>query len=236
MSEWDDFEDESELEEEAIDPELDGWERGVAVPIMRATYAQGLLTVVVPRQRLLNDGDITGMSFDARSDAGVSIIELGETELDGFGWELTVGFLAEGNRARAERAIQIWSARVGYRRVWFPDRIYEPGRPPRPHTVAMMDCPTCGHPWRGRGRRFWRQVWDVRLFPNLCPLCGGTLPQWRLVPRRGPAAERRPRRPARGRMERLAKRLEGREGFGTTSAEESARPEDLSGPAPPEDS
>jgi hypothetical protein len=172
---------------EGLGPDWEGVEEGVAVPIMRAVYARRRLTVVVPHQRLTSDGDISGMGFGDRSDAGISIMELGETELDGFGWELTVGFLADGDRTGAERALETWSSRVGYRRVWFPERIYEPGNAPNVCSRAGIDCPTCGHAWRGTGRRFWAQIWEVRLFPNLCPLCGCNLPQWR-VQRRAAAA------------------------------------------------
>jgi hypothetical protein len=55
--------------------------------------------------------------------------------------------------------------------------------------IASVSCPTCGHRWHGRGRRFWRGVWAVRLFHNICPLCGGILPQWSV---RVPAANEIP--------------------------------------------
>jgi hypothetical protein len=171
--------DEWEIEEEPH-PDLDGIDQGVPPPMIRAVCRRNQLTVLPRREWMVDDAGFASTSLAERSEAGVSIIELAETELDGFGWELTVSFLAEGDRETAERMISTWSGRVGYRRVWFPDRIYEPPVPPRVRSQALVECPACRHTWHGRGRRFWHQVWEMRLFPPVCPLCGSTMPQWRV--------------------------------------------------------
>jgi len=70
-----------------------------------------------------------------------------------------------------------WAARVGYRRVWLPDRVIE--------LDALADvgwatatCPTCGARWEDGGPDFWERVRDHGWFPASCLACGGSLPEW----------------------------------------------------------
>ena len=176
---WDD----EELE--ALGPEFDGIREGVPIPIMRAVYAHRRLTVVCGRAGLTDEGSVNGMNFDDRTAAGVSILELGETQAQDGGWDLTAGFLADGRREVAERRLLRWAGLVGYSRVWLPDRLVEPPERPPVNSTATVGCTACGHRWHGRGRRFWQMVWSERIFPNVCPLCGVTLAQWSVqTPRR----------------------------------------------------
>jgi hypothetical protein len=213
--------DEWEIDSESH-PDLEGIDQGVPAPIMRAICTPRTLTILANRAWMIDDAGFYSRNFDERSEAGISILELGETEMDGYGWELTVSYLAEGDRARAERAISTWAGRVGYRRVWFPDRIYEPGKPPRVSSQALVECPTCRHTWHGRGRRFWHQIWEFRMFPPACPLCGSTMPQWRV--RRTPyitPEERAERAAERRRLQRLKQQRRGEHpDGGRTFAEE----------------
>ncbi len=207
MDEGDDW----EIDEDALGPDFEGVNQGVPVPLMRAVFAKRRLTVLGGRTSLFNDGSPGGMNFASRTRAGVSILELGETESEGFGWELTVGFLADGKRAGAEQALAIWAGRVGYRRIWLPDNVFEPPPAPPVRAIGSVGCPTCGHRWQGRGRRFWKQVWDIRLFPNVCPLCGATMPQWSVrVPSRTSPEELARRSAARKRLRLLSERRRAR--------------------------
>lgn len=70
-----------------------------------------------------------------------------------------------------------WAARVGYRRVWLPDRVVELDAL-ADVSWATATCPTCGARWEDGGPDFWQRVRDHGWFPANCLACGGSLPEW----------------------------------------------------------
>ena len=104
------------------------------------------------------------------------------------GWELTVTPLtAEPPGPKAVRALLAWSADVGYRRVWLPDRVVatHPSTG-RFYSRAKVRCETCGTTWRNGGHGFWSRVSKYRCFPMSCQFCGSDLPVWEVRTPRGP--------------------------------------------------
>lgn len=176
------------------DFELDDFGDGIETsdqegpPDFRASVRDGRVTLLPWFNQVFLGGPTRqlGVALDA---AGVSLVDLRMTG-DGPEREVTVAFQADGDRRRADRAIARWARAVGYRRIWFPDRVEElEGLPAlRP---ARTTCNACGANWGEDSPDFWQIVTTAGFFPTICPLCGGDLPQWTVDFRH---RARRPRR------------------------------------------
>lgn len=190
-----DWEDELARAAEELEAELN---MGIPQPTFRATVSEGRIRLVGSSLNLSEADEPLGTMFDEVERAGVTIADLSHSVDQGSdtGPELTVTFLAEGD-PRAEETLVEWAALIGYQRVWFPDRVamVDPGPPFR--RKARVRCPACRHGWSGRGRQFWLAVRQRRAFPVICPLCGGDLPQWKLVPPESYITDCPPHHPAR---------------------------------------
>lgn len=156
-------------------------------PTFRATFADGRLTVLLWWPGLPRGGPMRSL-LDERDRDGVTIADLtviGQVPQR----EVIVRFLANGERRCAERALVRWAEQTGHRRIWFSDRVLDldPGGVVSPATTT---CSNCRAEWRDGDDRFWISVRRDGYFPNICPLCGGDLPQWH--------TRRRPRRTATG--------------------------------------
>jgi len=172
---WDEelFEAAKELEEEI--------DLGVPQGMYRATVSGSRIQLVSLGALLAGTDSPVGTMFAEVEEAGVTIADLATSGDDDSG-ELTVTFLAAGDPG-AEEALTRWAGLVGYRRIWFPDRVVDVGNGPRFMDKASVTCPGCRHVWTGGGRGFWIGIMSRRAFPAFCLLCGGDLPQWELLPR-----------------------------------------------------
>jgi hypothetical protein len=136
-------------------------------------------------------GGPLGSLLRARERAAVAIADLTLHGEDSE--ELLVRFHAAGRmRDEAERVLLEWASRVGYRRVWFPDRMVEIEPSPEQIGRASVRCPTCRAGWADSSPEFWLSVRKQGAFPMWCALCGCELPQWTVsADRRGDTAGRR---------------------------------------------
>jgi hypothetical protein len=166
-------------------------------PTYRATIRNGRLTVTGWAPWLARGGPL-GSLLRARERADVAIADLtihGEDDE-----ELSVRFHAAGRmREEAERVLLEWASRVGYRRVWLPDRMIEIEPAPEQIGTASVRCPTCRAQWADSGPDFWLSVREQGAFPSWCPLCGCELPQWTVSTDRRGATPGRCARPTRWR-------------------------------------
>jgi hypothetical protein len=173
-----DWEDELTRAAEELEAELN---MGIPQPTFRAAVSEGQIRLVGSALNLGEADEPLGTMFDEVERAGVTIADLsdsGDADSDA-GLELTVTLLAEGD-PEAEEALVEWAALIGYRHVWFPDRVVVVDPGPPFGRKARGRCPSCRHEWTGRGRKFWLTVRQRRAFPVICPLCGADLPQWQL--------------------------------------------------------
>ncbi|MGI9021542.1 MAG: hypothetical protein ACR2G3_12635 [Solirubrobacterales bacterium] len=112
-----------------------------------------------------------------RSLRAICLVEL-SLDRGAEGMELVVAPLAELPQDD-EKTLVAWAAITGFRRVWLPRRMIELDEPTATAT-ATVKCPTCGLRWREEGPDFWAEVRRQAEFPGRCPVCGGTLRQWRV--------------------------------------------------------
>ena len=89
-------------------------------PTLRITIRGRRLTVEPWAPYLWTEGPI-GDLIRQRAAGGVSVADDWITGEDAK--ELIIRYLAAPDRARADRRIIGWAESVGYRRVWFPDRL-----------------------------------------------------------------------------------------------------------------
>ena len=159
-------------------------ERAMGIPLttFRATITGSVIRLVKSDPALADAASPLGSMLEEVADDGVTIADLGDSGDPQSGMELTVTYLAEGD-PDAEETLAEWATLIGYRRVWFPDGVVELGRRPAFVDKASVSCPACEQTWTAGGREFWLEVMDRRAFPTFCPLCGGGLPQWTLLPR-----------------------------------------------------
>jgi hypothetical protein len=154
-------------------------------PDFRATYRARRLTVVRWFPGLADIGPPASF-FRQREKAGTAIADLTVHESK-LGDELSLTFKSAGrNRLAAERAIAGWAALVGFRRVWYYNRLVEIEPSVGPNDTAAVTCTTCGQLWSDEGQRFWSMVIRAHAFPSFCPLCGADLPVWKIDGRRNP--------------------------------------------------
>jgi hypothetical protein len=157
-------------------------------PSFRATIRRGRLTLTNWAPWLFRCGPL-GALVRERERCGVAIADLtlhGEDDD-----EVSVRFYAAGpKREEAERILIEWAARVGYRRVWLPDRLVEiEPAPEQTIGTAAVRCPTCLAHWADAQPEFWLQVRESGAFPMWCPACGCELPQWTVRGERKDAPE-----------------------------------------------
>src|SRR3954447_8245825 len=91
-----------------------------------------------------------------------------------------------------EAAVEVlisWPDHVGYRRVWMPDRalnlqgrLFDGGR-------AHMMCPTCTSQCEDESADFWAMVRGNGFLPASCPVCNGSLLEWRVTAPNGAAVD-----------------------------------------------
>lgn len=106
--------------------------------------------------------------------ADIHLIEAGEDPN-----ELVVRFLFEGSAVdQAKDVIVNWALATGYARVWFRDELCDLTDVLPPTGRVSVSCPTCSAHWAENDLEFWEAVREHGGFPNMCPACGGTLPQW----------------------------------------------------------
>ncbi len=82
----------------------------------------------------------------------------------------------------AEHALLRWAEIVGYRRVWLPGRVVDLGDALTTLGWAQVTCPACGARWEDGTVEFWEAVRRDGWFPGGCLACGGSLPEWAVVP------------------------------------------------------
>jgi hypothetical protein len=96
--------------------------------------------------------------------------------------EVIVRFLSEGrSREDADAALCRWARRVGYRRVWLPDRVVTLDPEPEVSRRAEVRCRICGSRWHDSTPEFWQMVRGMGTFPKWCVICGWELPQWEIA-------------------------------------------------------
>lgn len=147
-------------------------------PDFRVTYRRGRLQLINFFGTMADDGPAISF-FAQRARSAVTIADLTRHQNEDGPEDLSVVYRARGrNHEAAQEAITDWAETVGFGRVWFPD--YVVALEPRLGTanVARVKCPNCVQSWSAGGCSFWLTVWRAKRFPNICPLCGGDLPQW----------------------------------------------------------
>ena len=166
---------------EIID-ELTGDGDGPPAPTWRATIRGRRLTLTAWAPFLITNGPL-GNLMPGREADGITIADLtvhGEDED-----ELSVRFYALGTTIeRAEAVLIEWATRVGYRRLWLPDRLVPIEPEPEQLGTASVRCPTCRARWQDGSPEFWLLVKGGGTFPKWCPMCGCELPQWTVRPAR----------------------------------------------------
>lgn len=169
------------MTDEEFNPEVDAdAQLAVPDPTYRATVRKGRVMLTNWANWLASGGMWNGM-LDARSRAGVTIADItivGEDDSD-----VLVRFLSDGrSREDATAALCDWAERVGYRRIWFDDRL-EVILDDEPAVIgkAKVRCQTCGSRWQDSTPEFWAMVREMGTFPRWCMLCGCELPQWDVV-------------------------------------------------------
>lgn len=97
---------------------------------------------------------------------------------DEAGRELIARYVApRDGSAAAQDALLSWAQRIGYRRVWFADRVLalEPGGE---CGELRTTCGGCGLQWRDDGDELWSFASEYGYFPTACPACGACMPEW----------------------------------------------------------
>ena len=147
-----------EIDEEDARARLRGGQRR-ALPsrCMRATFARRRLTVAYLRADLFDDGTIGGMSFADRSRGRRLDPRARRDRVRGLRLGADRRLPRRGRREATERAIAHLGrpGRLSAHLASRPDlRAAAASR--RCARSRSVDCPTCGHRWHGRGRRFWQ--------------------------------------------------------------------------------
>lgn len=147
-------------------------------PDFRATVVDGEVTLARWRAGLLGQG-VLGDVVAARARDGISVADLSIMPTSD-GSDVSVSFLAVADETAARQALTTWAGCAGHRRVWFQDEVVD-ARPPLALGAAVVRCPTCESRWLEEDSRFWALVLRRGTFPTSCPVCGGMLPQWRVL-------------------------------------------------------
>ncbi len=94
--------------------------------------------------------------------------------------ELVAVFLAGAVDGVARETLVGWAQLVGYRRLWLPGELVV--LEPACGGAVTTACDACEAPFTEDDGHFWQTARMNGRFPVHCPLCGGSLPQWRAVP------------------------------------------------------
>ncbi len=159
-----------------------------STPDYRATIRRRRVTLTAWGPWLATGGP-AGNLLRQRGEDGVAIADLVTVhDSAGLAHELIVHMLG-GDTAEARAALVNWAGAAGYGRVWLPDDLVEIEADLRLGGVARTRCGNCGVRFAEGHADFWVAVRRSGIFPVMCPLCGGDLPQWSV--RRG-GGDRRP--------------------------------------------
>ena len=145
-------------------------------PSFRATIRNGKV-MLTHWAEWLAAGGMWNELLEGRKRAGIAIADLTLTgENDS---ELIVRFLSEGRSGdHAADVLCTWARRVGYKRVWLPDRVVMLDGASEMIGCAEVRCRICGSRWRDSTPDFWQMVKDQGSLPKWCFICGWELPQW----------------------------------------------------------
>lgn len=143
---------------------------------LRATITPGRVAVVDWVPWLAGRGPSRPLLHAQATRAGALFADLEVVRERDVARELVVVPLA-GALGPVRATLLDWAALVGYRRVWLPGELV-PVEPTCGGEVAVR-CPTCGAVHAEDDGHFWQTTRMNGRFPVQCPLCGGTLPQWR---------------------------------------------------------
>ena len=149
-------------------------------PICRATIRDGAVTLNAWQPWLICGGPARA-SIEPLAQRGVTLADLTPFEGED-GNELLVQFVPwETGGPDAEATLEAWAAPLGYRRIWFPERVVEPEAEPT-LARASVTCPVCTCEWSDSGPDFWAAVREQGWFPTSCFGCGASLPEWSVEP------------------------------------------------------
>jgi hypothetical protein len=161
---------------ETLDEGLGDDGDGRPAPTWRATIRGRRLMLTNWAPWLVHGGPQTKLLTE-REQAGFTIADLTVHGQDDD--EVSVRFYAVGTEVeRAEELLIEWATRVGYRRLWLPDRLVAIEPQPDKLGTASVRCPTCRAVWQDSSPEFWLTVKRGSVFPKWCPVCGCELPQW----------------------------------------------------------
>jgi len=158
------------------------------VPWARAVIRHGRITLNPWSPSLMSGGPARSVLARLRH-AGTVIADLRSQLHDSGGEELIVEWVPAGAAtAAAEAALLAWAERVGYVRIWLPDRVVDLADTLFAGGRAATTCPTCGLVWDDESADFWAMVRSQGFFPAACPVCNGSLPEWQRLDEAGWAA------------------------------------------------
>ena len=164
------------VSDEHLEDLIDDTEGG-DLPDFRVTVVDGQVHLVDWTPALVYGGP-TGQLFVGREEAGVAIADVTLYRNAEGDRDAVVEFLSRGDEQAAREALTDWAQATGQRRIWFSDAMVELDDEPARTGTARTTCTSCGAPFREAWHEFWVGVRESGRFPSMCPLCGGTLPQW----------------------------------------------------------
>jgi hypothetical protein len=151
-------------------------------PFARAVIRDGRITLNPWRPGLLTGGP-QRVVLAPLAERHVVMADLSCEPTDGVREELRVEWVpAGGGNAEAAARLEQWAERVGYARLWLPDRVVELQQELFTGGRAAVTCPTCSLSWDDESPHFWASVRTSGYFPGFCPACNGSLPEWELEP------------------------------------------------------
>ena len=152
------------------------------LPWARAVVRDGRITLHEWRPGLMTGGPQRTVLAGLAS-RGVVLADLRCDMYEDGSLELRVEWIPAGvDPGAAAAAVVAWAEQVGYRRVWLPDRVVDLSDALFTGGRAEVTCPTCGLRWDDESPEFWAMVRGHGHFPDSCPACNGSLPEWDLVP------------------------------------------------------
>lgn len=96
--------------------------------------------------------------------------------------EVMVQFLSAGSSRSGEASSLIeWSTVLGYRRIWFADRLAELQCSPELLGSCQLDCGICGLDREIEEVDFLLGARQQGFFPMTCPVCGSGVAQCRTI-------------------------------------------------------
>lgn len=176
MADGPDFDD-FELDDDEDD---EGTDSRPSAPMVRATIAAGGLTLNRWSPRLMRAGPARAILRTVAAQ-GARLADLAVEDAED-GREVVVTPVANHPLDADARATLVrWARVTGYRRIWLPGEVVElPGEVPA-EASAEVRCPTCLAEWEDDTPEFWHGVDANGYFPGFCPVCAGSLPEWRVA-------------------------------------------------------